>query len=124
MSSSLTIAMIGLYVFLTDFYKGNTPFVNDRTMFSDIKHAYYGGCTEVYRPIGENLLYYDVYSLYPFAALNVMPGTKCTYILSPSGDLDLDNLFGFFYCEVIAKDGYLGILPYRDKNGLVYPLGT
>lgn len=33
-------------------------------MFGDIKQAYYGGVTEVYRPYGTNLLHYDVNSLY------------------------------------------------------------
>ncbi len=51
----------------------------------------------MYQPTGKNLRYYDVNSLYPFAAKNTMPGHMCEYIESKK-ELDLNDLFGFFYC--------------------------
>ena len=38
-----------------------------------IRCGYYGGVTDYYKAYGENLYYYDVNSLYPFAMLNNMP---------------------------------------------------
>jgi len=53
-----------------------------------------------------------------------MPGTQCTYIESFGEPWDLDNLFGFFYCKVKSKDGYLGLLPRRgEKGNLTFPMG-
>jgi hypothetical protein len=77
-------------------------------MYDDLKQAYYGGVTEVYKPYGKNLYYYDVNSLYPFAALNPMCSNKYSYLESLNGKgLILDNLFGFFYCEIEAPNNYL-----------------
>jgi hypothetical protein len=93
-------------------------------MFSDIKQAYYGGVTEVYKPYGKNLYYYDVNSLYPFAALNPMPGIDCTYIENVGNNISLNDLFGFFYCDVETDNNYLGLLPVHSKEGLIMPNGT
>jgi len=36
----------------------------------------------------------------------------------------LDSLFGFFYCSIkTPEDSYLGLLPYRTKSRVLYPLG-
>ncbi|GER42509.1 DNA polymerase [Striga asiatica] len=44
---------------------------------SFIRRAYYGGHTDVYKPYGENLYYYDVNSLYPYVMKEFpMPGGK------------------------------------------------
>ncbi|XLR65359.1 hypothetical protein S83_016031, partial [Arachis hypogaea] len=40
-----------------------------------IRRGYYGGHSDVYKPHGENLFYYDVNSLYPFVMKTLpMPG--------------------------------------------------
>jgi hypothetical protein len=93
-------------------------------MYTDIKQGYYGGITEVYKPFGKNLYYYDVNSLYPFAALNDMPGLSCRKLLLSHND-NIQDLFGFFYCIVDAtqvKCEYLGLLPLKS-DGLIFPLG-
>lgn len=121
MNSTLTISKMALELYLMEDYKNNLPLVNDRKLYSYIKNAYYGACTEVYRPYGENLFYYDVNSLYPYVALNDMPGLECTYIHSPNKGMKLANLFGFFYCEIEANKAYLGLLPYRAEQGWIFP---
>jgi hypothetical protein len=35
----------------------------------------------------------------------------------------LDNLFGFFYCEIEAPNNYLWLLPGRSIEGLIMPNG-
>jgi len=72
-----------------------------------------------------NLYYYDVNSLYPFVALQAMPGTECTkenFLVKGS---KIDNLFGFYYCEIITpNDLYFGLLSHKTENGsLIFPLG-
>jgi len=124
MLDSYTISGLALKIYLKDYYNNNIPNINVSSLYNDIKKAYYGGITEVYRPYGENLYYYDVNSLYPYAALNDMPGLNCTKENFIEGG-NIDHLFGFFNCAIKAPlNGYLGLLPVRNSTGLIYPVGN
>lgn len=128
MTDGLTITRLALNIFLNNYYDFNfkpLPLINKSNYFNFIKEGYYGGITEVYKPYGKNLIYLDVNSLYPYAALNPMAGTNCTYLHNlGEGGLDLDNLFGFFYAKVKTTNDYLGLLPlHTDKNSLIHPNG-
>lgn len=128
-TDSLTISGLANKIFRRYHYNDeNIPLINNKKYYEDIKQAYYGGCTEVYKPYGKNLFYYDVNSLYPYVALNSLPGLSCTYNeyyndISP----DIENLFGFYYCKIDTTNTsvkYIGLLPYRTKDkGLLFPLG-
>lgn len=79
---------------------------------------------EVQKPYGENLYYYDVNSLYPYVALQDMPGLECSKIQYYTDTDNIDSLFGFFYCSIDAPiHSYLGLLPYRSASGINFPLG-
>jgi hypothetical protein len=72
-----------------------------------------------------DLYYYVVNYLYPYVALQPMPGIECTkenFLIHGSS---IDNLFGFYYCEIITlNDLYIRLLPYKTKDGLLlFPLG-
>jgi hypothetical protein len=101
MTEATTISKLALEIFLKDHYdpsKGGIPLITNKTIYSDLREAYYGGVTEVYKPYGECLNYYDVNSLYPFVAKNPMPGTNCWYREYVSPNPDIERLFGFFSC--------------------------
>ena len=103
--------------------QNNIPAINKASLYTDLKQGYYGGITEVYKPCGTNLHYYDVNSLYPYVALLDMPGLHCSKITYYT-DKSIDGLFGFFYCSIEAPlDSYLGLLPIRDKSGINFPVG-
>jgi len=121
--NSNTISGLALVIFLTKYYKNKTiPSITDNLVYEDIKKAHYGGQTEVYRPVGENLYYYDVNSLYPYSCLNDLTGCEATYYQVINEDIN--NLFGFFEVEVEAPDNlYVGVLPFKRKDGTIYPLG-
>lgn len=120
----MTISGLAVKVFLSYYYKHNIPNINKPAVYRDIKQAYYGGITEVYKPSGSNLFYYDVNSLYPHTALQDMPGLKCSRVFFYEDNQDINNLFGFFYCSIDAPlNAYLGILPLRTIKGLIFPLG-
>lgn len=124
MTKYTTISSLAVAIFLKHFYKDNIPNINKSNIYKDIKQAYYGGITEVYRPYGENLFYYDVNSLYPYVGLQDMPGLECSKILYYKESEKLDNLFGFYYCNIEApQNSYLGLLPVRDKSGISFPVG-
>jgi hypothetical protein len=126
MTEGLTISRLALNLYLKSFLRNHEiPIINKLQHFNFINFGYYGGTTEVYIPYGKNLKSYDVNSLYPYVALNPMPGTKCNYIesLDDSG-LDLDNLFGFFQAQVKTNDSlYIGLLPIKTDRGLIFPTG-
>lgn len=129
-TDSLTISGLASKIFRRYHYEPeNIPLITNKKYYQDIKQAYYGGCTEVYRPTGNNLFYHDVNSLYPYVALNnPLPGLGCTYIeyLDSSFTANIENLFGFYYCSIDTTNTsvkYLGLLPYRTKDkGLLFPL--
>jgi len=68
-----------------------------------------------------SLFYYNVNSLYPYAALNDMPGTKCKFEDNIDQNIkELNNIFGFFYVKVTApNNNYLGLLPYRINDSII-----
>lgn len=105
MSDVSTISGLAMRIFLKDLYKSNIPNINKHSIYKDISEAYYGGITEVYKPQGKDLYYYDVNSLYPFAALQDMPGLNCTSTTYYSENANIDHLFGFFYYTV-ESHGY------------------
>lgn len=125
MSDSITISGLALTIFFKDYYKNNIPMINKSNLYKDIRQAYYGGITEVYRPYGQDLFYYDVNSLYPYVAKEDMPGLSCVRVEYYTDMYDIDSLFGFFYCriETPIENTYLGLLPVRNNTGLIFPLG-
>ena len=124
MLDSLTISNLAMKLFMSKYYNNNIPNINKPSLYNDIKLAYYGGITEVYKPYGENLYYYDVNSLYPYAALNDMPGLDCTKEVFFNHITNLDTLFAFYYCDVeCSKDKYIGLLPVRTVSGIHLPVG-
>lgn len=124
MIDNLTISGLALKIFMRKYYNENIPLINKTSMYRDIKQGYYGAITEVYKPSGEKLYYYDVNSLYPYVSLQDMPGTECSKENFINTNKSIKNLFGFYYCSVESnKNGYLGLLPVRTKDGLIFPLG-
>lgn len=127
LTKSLTISSLAMDIFLRRFYDNNIPLIKQKSVYNDIKKSYYGGVTEVFKPYGENLYHYDVNSLYPFVALNDMPGLECTYTDNINKNIENmgDNMFGFYLCEIVTPDDdYLGLIPTRYQDRLVLGLGN
>lgn len=122
--NAITISRLAFDIFMEKYYKDNIALINHLEMYSCIKEGYFGAIPEVYKPYGEDLYYYDVNSLYPYAALNDMPGLNCTYIDFLTKSPCIEELFGFYYCEVECKINYLGLLPLRTPEGsVILPYG-
>lgn len=100
LTESLTISGLALKIFLNNHYNKNIPMVNRASMYKDVREAYFGGITEVYKPIGSDLYYYDVNSLYPHVASQDMPGLSFSKIEYLNNNPNINYLFGFYYCRV------------------------
>lgn len=126
MTECLTISGIAMRIFLNKYYNINNgiPLIKRKSVFDDIHSAYYGSRVEVYKPVLDGICYYyDVNSLYPYASLNIVPGCDCTYVESINQKLELNDLFGFFYCKIKTSNNYLGLLPLKHNNRLIFPVG-
>lgn len=95
MTNSLTISRLALNIFIKDYLKESKLSIITQNIFSNIKRAYFGDVTEVYKFYGKNLYYYDVNSLYPFASLNSMASTSCIYLEDYKDSLNIHDLLGF-----------------------------
>jgi len=93
MTDNVTISSLAVKIFLKDYYGSNKPVINKASIYKDIKKSYYDGITEVYKPYGENLHYYDVNSLYPYTALQDIPGLNCTKFDYYSYNQSIKDLF-------------------------------
>nr|WMB96817.1 hypothetical protein [Solanum melongena]WMB97040.1 hypothetical protein [Solanum aethiopicum] len=119
----ITISSLAMYLFRMKFHdpaKGriHIPNTNEERF---IRRGYYGGHVDAYIPIGKDLYYYDVNSLYPFVmAERPMPAGKPVWREDLGGE-DLDSLFGFIEAYVeCPKTIKKPFLPYRSRGG---PLG-
>jgi hypothetical protein len=134
-TDALTISKLDINILYSKYLNKSIsvlPLIKNISIFNFIRQGYYGGISEVYKPYGENLFYYDINYMYPFVAKNKMCGRLYTYIelekdVNNKGkSLDLDNLFGFFlfsFCRVKTTDDYLGLLPLHLNNKLILPNG-
>ena len=97
---------------------------------SFIRKSYFGGATDYYKAYGENLHYYDVNSLYPFAMLKPMPlnlikvHKNMSPLLRSGGINNFDAFFGFVKCKVTTPLNILKpILPYKHQGKTIFPTG-
>lgn len=125
----LTLPSLALYLFRQKFYEPDKwpIYIPNHNEDKFLREGYYGGHVDAYIPIGENLHYYDVNSLYPFVMMeNIMPTGKPVW----HGDLrerDIDSLFGFIRAYVVCprtKKMKRPFLPCQTGNKtLVFPTG-
>ena len=53
-----------------------------------------------------------------------MPGLKSNKENFYNKNIALNNLFGFYFCDINAPlDSYLSLLPKRNRDGIYYPVG-
>ena len=123
--SVYSTATLSLKVFRTTFQENPIYILNPNTD-SFIRNSYYGGGTDVYQAYAENVHYYDVNSLYPFAMLNAMPHE----ILNNGKPIDLsnrtlDSFFGFALFKIVCPLNMLRpVLPVHHEGKTIYPVGV
>ena len=94
-----------------------------------LKQSYFGGFTESYKPIGENIRSYDINSLYPYSMKSFyMPVGKPVYFSGDASKYKKD-IFGFFKVKVNCPENIdKPTLPvkYKTSNGYrtIFPVGT
>jgi hypothetical protein len=90
-----------------------------------IRAGYFGGATDYYQMRGENLYYYDVNSLYPFAMMKPMPFELIRKIKVFENNFNVENFFGFLKVVVYSpREIKIPLLPCKYNGKTIYPAGT
>ena len=110
-------------IFRSKFLKVNIPILK-RIDDAFIREAYFGGATDYYQMKAENIYYYDVNSLYPFAMLKPMPFELIRKIKIFENNFNLNTFFGYLKVEVTSsKDIKIPILPCKYNGKTIFPTG-
>jgi len=125
--TKITLPSLALTIFRKHFYDPiKTPIsIPNANVDSFIRRGYYGGHSDVYKPIGDNLFYYDINSLYPYVMKKYpMPIGKGKWATNLY-DKNLDELFGFIDAAVVCPYNInKPFLPYKAKDGtLIFGTG-
>ena len=112
---------LSLLIFRQSFLKTGIPILK-RKIDNFVRQSYFGGATDYYKLHGENLHYYDVNSLYPFAMCKPMPLKLIKYYEDMSS-INLFDFFGFCKVEVESPDTLRPILPVKYKDKTIFPTG-
>lgn len=122
-TKAVSTPSLSLLIFRKKFLNHSIPILK-RELDNKIRPAYFGGSSDYFHFYGENLKYYDINSLYPFAMLNDMP---LEYLGEFDGSImKLEECFGFVEVIVTApkdiKHLYLDDiwLGFAEKNFLVH----
>lgn len=119
LKDNITLAQLALCVWRSNYQEDTLPCY--RAIEDDIREAYFGGRTEIFKSRGQNLKYYDVTSEYPKVMRDrYMPIGK------PVKDANM-TIDDFGVCKVTVKapgDIDIPLLPYKNKEGkLLFPRG-
>ena len=96
---------------------------NYRKWETEIKKAYHGGRTEVFRKAGKDIKVYDINSLYPDRMMAPLPIGYPKY----KEDFSLEGIDGVVKARVKTPDQFIPILPVVEKvsgaEKLIFPVG-
>jgi hypothetical protein len=121
LTTIFSTSTLSLKIFRINFQKEIIPILSKKED-AYIRPSYFGGATDYYKLYGENLYYYDVTSLYPFAMCKPLPGKLIKIHENISC---LDNFFGFISCEISIDKGILKpMVPFKHKGKTIFPTGT
>lgn len=122
LASIVSTSSLSLKIFRKHYLKHKIPILSE-WLDSFIRRAYYGGGVDYYKKYGENLYYYDVNSLYPFAMLKPMPYEKIKTIPDMS-NINLNDFFGFCLAEIeCPKDIIRPLLIHKHEGKSIHPTG-
>ena len=124
----VSLPALALKIFRMKFLDKLIPILNGVTD-RFIRNSYYGGAVDFYKATNihaENLYYYDVNSLYPYAMLKPMPMNLIrSYNDKECKDINLDNFFGFLEVDVECSDSISKpVLPVKYLGKTIYPKGS
>jgi hypothetical protein len=126
----LSASSLSLLIFRTNHLDTEIPILK-KHVDSFIRKSYFGGATDYYKAHGEDLHYYDVNSLYPYAMLKPMPlnlikvhKNISQLQLRSESDTNFNNFFGFVKCKVTTPNTLKPVHPFKYQGKTIFPTGT
>jgi len=121
----ITLPSLTLNMYLTNFYKQPVIFKNNYAQDLFFRNSYFGGLTELYKPIFKNGFHYDVNSLYPTVMNLDMPVGISEYFKKTQLN-EFFSFFGIAEVEIITPNNiYIPLLPKHSVfEGIVTGLGN
>lgn len=124
-TNCVTISGLALAIYRSNFLKTEHNLAHSSgSLELAIRSAYFGGRTEVFIPIGNDLSSFDFNSLYPTAMLQPMPVGQPTFSLCK----DLNKIFGFVKAKITSPSINIPVLPCRinikGEEKLIFPVGS
>lgn len=114
-TSIYSTSSLSLKIFRANFLKDDIAILSNQTD-KFVRKAYLGGSTDYYKEYAQNVHYYDVNSLYPFAMKMELPN-KPINTYKDMSDIKLENFYGFALAEIHCPDNILiPVLPYKDPD--------
>lgn len=113
-----------MQIFRRKFLKDNIPILK-RSIDEAIREGYFGGATDFYKMKAENIYYYDVNSLYPFAMMKDMPYELIRKVQIFENNFYLNTFFGYLKVVVNSpKDIKTPLLPCKHNGKTIFPTGS
>ena len=120
----LSTSTLSMQIFRKNFLKVNIPILK-RSHDEDIREGYFGGATDYYQMKAENIYYYDVNSLYPFAMMKDMPYELIRKVNIFEENFNLNTFFGYLKVLVNSpKDIKTPLLPCKHNGKTIFPTGS
>lgn len=121
--STYSTASLAFKIYRSNFITKEIPLLTpDEDRF--IRRAYSGGATDYYKACGEELYWYDVNSLYPYAMMGELPYKIVKKHKDLSG-VNVKDFKGFVKARVTCPDNIKHpIVAYHTEGKTVYPTGT
>jgi DNA polymerase type B, organellar and viral len=123
-TSILSTSTLSMKIFRSKFLKVNIPILK-RIDDVFIREGYFGGATDFYQMKAENIYYYDVNSLYPFAMMKPMPYELIRKVKIFENNFNLNTFFGYLKVVVnSSKDLKIPVLPCKYNGKTIFPTGS
>lgn len=105
-------------------WKGGS--LTELSLYQKVRKAYYGGRTQVLKPVSKQGWHYDIHSAYPaaFAACELPTGERSELFGSEASRAYADGKLGAFRAIVHVPECFYPPLPVRTRLRSAYPIGT
>lgn len=124
-TSVVSLPSLAFKIFRSKYLDKNIPILST-PIDNFIRNSYYGGAVDIYKAKAENLHYYDVNSLYPYAMTKDMPLNLIrSYNAISALKINLSNFFGFLEVTIECPLSVLRpVLPFKMDNRTLFPTGV
>jgi hypothetical protein len=119
----VSTASLAFKIFRSHYLTREIPLLNPHEE-NFVRKSYLGGATDYYMAMGENVYWYDINSLYPYAMLEPVP-YKAIAKHSDLSDVKVKDFKGFVLAKVTCPENIKHpIVSFKQDGKTIYPRGS